>query len=208
MNKKIYCWKKLLIFSLILTFVFTLTACGKNAPGHTEQLAVEDEVKATQFIKENVVRVVNTVGNNKIVGTGFFIKEGYLLTNSHIIDIEGTVSIEYYDGTNSTAKIYSNSIEKDVALLTVSNKKTVPLTLGSTNNLDITNTVLAVGYAYNLGGEASTTKGTLSARRAFSEINYLQSDISMNSGFSGGPLFTSLAEVVGLNTFASEKKKE
>lgn len=191
-------------FILVAALVMALTSCNTNTSGRVEPLSTADEVKAARLVKENIVRIVNSVGNNEIVGTGFFIEGGYLLTNSHIVDIEGIIQVEYFDGTKSTAQLYSNSIEKDVALLKVSEMKALPLTFGDTDSLDITDSVLAVGYAYNFKGEASVTKGTISSKRASSGINYLQSDISMNSGFSGGPLFNDLAMVVGINTFASE----
>ncbi len=126
-----------------------------------------------------------------------------MITNSHIVDIKGEVEIEYFDGTTDTANLYSNSVELDIALLKVNNIRSKALVFGSSKKLEITNNVLSVGYSYNFLGEASVSKGTLSARRMIDAVTYLQSDISMNIGCSGGPLFNDLGEVVGINTYST-----
>ena len=59
---------------------------------------------------------------------------------------------------------------------------------GNTLNVKIANDLYAVGYAANLEGESSITKGILSARRSIAGTEYLQTDAAINSGFSGGPL--------------------
>ena len=170
-------------------------------------LEKEDEVEAAKAVKNNLVRVINKIDDEtKIVGTGFFIKEGYLLTNSHVVDIFGEITVEYNDQSTSKAYLYSNSIEYDIALLKVEDVKAKALLFGDSSSIEVTNSVLAAGYAFNFAGEASISKGILSARRELNEINYLQSDLSIDTGSSGGPMFTPKAEVVGLNTYVTENR--
>lgn len=156
------------------------------------------------LIKENVVRVINKVDGNEIVGTGFFTEEGYLLTNSHIVDIEGDITVEYSNGKTSKANLISNEIVSDVAVLTVDEIHALAIPFGQTLNIKSTDDLYAVGYALNLKGEASITKGILSARRSIAGVEYLQTDAAINSGFSGGPLLNSKGEVIGMNSLANE----
>ncbi len=161
--------------------------------------------EAAELVKKNIVKVINTIDeNNKIIGTGFFDKTGYLVTNSHIVDIKGRIDVEYADGTKSNASIYSNNITSDIALLTVDKVKVKAMHYGNTLNLKITDDVYAIGYPYALEGEASVTKGVLSARRSAGGIEFLQSDISLNQGNSGGPLINAKGELLAINTYSTE----
>lgn len=218
-DKKISNKKKIIICIVIISILITSISLflindknkakkqnndPKNDFTNISVLTEADEVKAAKLIKENIVRVVNKVGEHEIVGTGFFIEEGYLLTNSHNVDIKGEISIEYFDGTTDKATVYSNSIDMDIALLKVDNPKVNYMTFIKTDNLEVTNNVLAAGYSFNFKGEASITKGSISAKRTSGIMNYIQSDISMNKGCSGGPLFNDKAQIIAMNTFASE----
>ena len=161
--------------------------------------------EASELVKSNIVKVVNKIdADTSIFGTGFFDKSGYLVTNSHIVDIEGNITVEYSDGTISEAQLYSNDITSDIALIAVENPKVKAMFYGDTLSLKITDDIYAIGYAFALEGEASVTKGILSARRSAGTIGFLQSDISLNTGNSGGPLINDKAELLGINTYATE----
>ena len=170
-------------------------------------LKKEDEAKAAKLIKENIVRITNKVNEkNSIVGTGFFIQEGYLVTNSHVVDIMGDINIQYADGNTDKAYLYSNSIENDIAILKVESVPVKALVFGNSNELEVTDDVLAAGFIYNFAGEATVSKGILSARRNSNNFVYLQSDLSIDTGSSGGPLFNANAQVVGINTYVTENR--
>ena len=124
-------------------------------------LSEDNEAEAAEMVKKNTVKIVNTIGDKEVVGTGFFDESGFLITNSHVVDIHGTIHIEYYDGSLATAKLISNDIESDIALLYVENAKANALVFGNTSKLKVTNTVLGIGYAYNLKGESTVTKGVI-----------------------------------------------
>lgn len=186
---------------------------NKNIQEHIEVNAIEqlsplttsDSSQAAELIKTNIVKVVNKIDDDtSIIGTGFFDKSGYLVTNSHLVDIQGTITIEYSDGKKSNAQIFSNDILSDIALLAVENPKVKSMYYGETLSLKVTDDVYAIGYPYALTGEASVSKGVLSARRSAGTIGFLQSDISLNIGNSGGPLINDKAEVLGINTYATE----
>ena len=210
--------KKALIVIIPLLISLILTGCKESSSLNNGDFDVSklpsiailekgDEAEAAKLIKRNIVKITNQIDDKtKIVGTGFFIKEGYLLTNSHIVDILGDITIEYHDGTKQNAYLYSNSIKYDLALLKVENIKANALTFSSSESMDITNDVLGAGFIYNFAGEASVSKGILSARRSSDVLTYLQSDISIDSGASGGPLFNSHAGIIGINTFVTENR--
>ena len=86
-------------------------------------LETADSAKAVKLIKSNIVKITNDVGKGTIVGTGFFHESGYLITNSHIVDIKGTITIEYNDGTEMEATLISNDITSDIAILSTAEQK-------------------------------------------------------------------------------------
>ena len=95
-----------------------------NAIEQLYPLTTSDSSQAAELIKTNIVKVVNKIDDEtSIIGTGFFDKSGYLVTNSHLVDIQGTITIEYSDGKKSNAQIFSNDILSDIALLAVENPK-------------------------------------------------------------------------------------
>ena len=184
-----------------------LTNNNNNNNPQTNELQTIDITnndESLNSVKANIVRVINKIDENEIVGTGFFVKEGYLLTNSHIVDIQGNITIEYSDGKTSKAKLISNEIVSDVAILAVDETHALALPFGNTLTIKSTDDLYAVGYALNLKGEASITKGILSARRSIAGVEYLQTDAAINSGFSGGPLLNEKGEVIGMNSLANE----
>lgn len=123
-------------FSVLRTFSFVASLCVtltmfSGCKNKIEVTALEsitpltsnDSVKAAELIKANIVKIENTMDNSKIVGTGFFDTSGYLITNSHIVDIKGGLQITYPDGSTATAQLAGNDIHSDVAILAVEEPK-------------------------------------------------------------------------------------
>lgn len=206
----------LLVIFVILGFIIKINLIDgkKNDTGDKmhvsglEQITVLSEnnsAKASELIKSNIVKIINKIDDTtSIIGTGFFDKSGYIVTNSHIVDIKGSIFIEYASGEEVEAQLYSNDITSDIALLVVEKPLVKAVSYGKTLSLNITDDVYAVGYPFVLKGEASVSKGILSARRSAGGIEFLQSDISLNTGNSGGPLINEKGEVLGINTYATE----
>lgn len=164
-----------------------------------------DSSTAVNRIKENVVKISNRIDEENIIyGTGFFDKSGYLVTNSHVVDIKGDITVTYSDGSVSNAEITSNDILSDIAILSVENVLIKALPLKSTLNLEVTDELYSIGYQLNLEGDATVTKGILSAKRVSSGIEFLQTDAAVNAGGSGGPVINDLGEVLGMVTLASD----
>lgn len=200
------------VFLVITLGVFLYLALSRNKQdlnkdgntGRLEIVSVTSSDKPLDLIRKNVVKVINKIENKEITGTGFFNEDGYLLTNSHIVDIQGDITVQYSDGNISKAHLISNEIISDVAVLLVDDVKALALPFGKTIDIDSRDDLYAIGYAIDLKGEASITKGILSARRSMGGVEYLQTDAAINSGFSGGPLLNSKGEVVGMNSLANK----
>ena len=209
---------KIIIVSFAAIIVLTMIVAAllkynyvKNDPIEVSVLEIltplkeGNSSKATELVKSNIVKVVNKIDDETSkVGAGFFDESGYLITNSHLVDLKGTITIEYFDGNTSEAQLFSNDIMSDIALLAVENPPVKAMYYGETLSLDVTDDVYAIGYPFAFEGEASVSKGVLSARRSAGTIGFLQSDISLNTGNSGGPLINDKAELLGINVYSTE----
>ena len=149
-----------------------------------------------------------TTGQNGIsvsTGSGFIVtKDGYVVTNQHVVDGKGSITVITTDGTEYPAVLVGADEANDVALLKVDALNLRPVTLGSSAELIVGDQVAAIGNP--LGTLTSTlTVGYVSAKErdvttdGFA-INMLQTDAAINSGNSGGPLFNMRGEVVGITT--------
>ena len=137
-------------------------------------------------------------------GSGFILSEdGYVLTNQHVIEKANTITVAMFDGTKYPAKLVGYDKNNDIAVLKIEAKGLTPVTLGSSDKLQVGDEVIAIG---NPLGELtfSLTKGNVSAlNRAVTlsssvTMNLIQTDAAINSGNSGGPLFNMYGEVVGI----------
>ena len=137
-------------------------------------------------------------------GSGFIISEdGYILTNYHVIENANAISVSFYDGSNADAKLIGYDTGNDIAVLKVAKTGLSPVVLGNSGNLNVGDTVIAIG---NPLGELtfSLTAGAISALEreittsAGVTMNLMQTDCAINSGNSGGALFNLYGEVIGI----------
>ena len=137
-------------------------------------------------------------------GSGFILsKDGYILTNHHVIENSNAVTVALYDGTTYDAKVVGYDAGNDIAVLKVDATDLTPVVLGDSDKLLVGDDVMAIG---NPLGELtfSLTKGVVSAvdRRVTlssgSTMNLIQTDCTINSGNSGGALFNIYGEVIGI----------
>ncbi len=136
-------------------------------------------------------------------GTGFIIsKDGYILTNRHVVDGADKITVTMKDRRELEAEIIGEDEASDVALLKVDAENLPTLKVGSVKDLEIGEWVMAIGSP--LSFENSVTKGIVSAKgrriRGQQYIPYIQSDVPINRGNSGGPLINMAGEVVAINT--------
>ncbi|HVZ86854.1 MAG TPA: trypsin-like peptidase domain-containing protein [Polyangia bacterium] len=146
------------------------------------------------------------------IGTGFLInKDGYILTNEHVVRGVGDLRIRLFDGRELPACVVGADMPTDIALLKVDSKTPLPvLALGDSRAVRVGEPVIAIGNPY--GFNHSVTAGIVSAKErvvdraslheAGSEDLYsffIQTDASINLGNSGGPLIDATGAVIGIN---------
>src|SRR3989344_6723546 len=152
---------------------------------------------------EEAVKSVVAVSTDKAIGTGFIISfEGYIVTNYHIISgSENKVFIKTYDREIIAADFIGKDELRDVALLKVDGSYS-SLELADSSSLQVGKKVIAIGNP--LGLSFTVTEGIISALdrvgpNGFRE--YIQTDVPLNPGNSGGPLIDGNGDVVGMNNF-------
>ena len=154
----------------------------------------------------NVSTTTNVFGRtteSAASGSGFFItKDGYILTNYHVIEGASTVKVTAYDGTTYDAAVIGGDEDYDIAVIKVEGTNFQPVVIGKSGSVQIGETVAAVG---NPLGELtfSMSQGIVSCvNRAINvegtPFNMIQVDASINPGNSGGPLMNLYGEVVGI----------
>ncbi|MBS1227414.1 MAG: Peptidase Do [Proteobacteria bacterium] len=137
------------------------------------------------------------------LGSGFIIStDGTILTNAHVVDGADEVTVKLTDKREFKAKVLGLDKASDVAVLKIDAKNLPVLKAGSTNNVRVGDWVLAIGSPF--GFENSASAGIVSAKsRSLPDGNYvpfLQTDVAVNPGNSGGPLFNMAGEVIGINS--------
>jgi len=136
-------------------------------------------------------------------GSGFMISpDGYILTNTHVVDDVDEVVVKLNDKREFRAKVIGSDQRTDVALLKINADNLPSVRIGDPSRLRVGEWVLAIGAPF--GFENSATAGIVSAKgRSLPQENYvpfIQTDVAVNPGNSGGPLFNLRGEVVGMNS--------
>ena len=139
------------------------------------------------------------------LGSGFIIDaEGIVVTNFHVIENAEEITVTLSDETSFTAKVLGQDQKTDIAVLKIDPGDTAltAVPFGDSDSLRVGDWVLAIGNPFGLGG--TVTAGIVSARgRDIGNGPYddfIQTDASINRGNSGGPLFNTDGEVIGINT--------
>jgi serine protease Do len=138
------------------------------------------------------------------LGSGFIIDEkGIVITNNHVIQDSEDILVRVGEDKEYEAKIIGADPLSDIAVLQiVSKEKFIPVTFGDSDKARIGDWVIAIGNPFGLGG--TVTSGIISARNRSIGLSryedYIQTDASINSGNSGGPLFDMNGDVIGINT--------
>jgi S1-C subfamily serine protease len=147
-------------------------------------------------------------GRARGAGSGFLITpDGYLLTNHHVAEAEGTaVTATLDDGSQHAAERVGSDADTDLALLRIGSASPLPhLALGDSAALQVGQVVIAIGNPQGLSqtvttGVVSALGRSLRARSGRLIEGVIQTDAALNPGNSGGPLLDTRAQVVGVNT--------
>jgi serine protease Do len=137
------------------------------------------------------------------MGSGFIIsQDGLILTNAHVVDGAQEVTVKLTDRREYRAKVLGADKKSDIAVIRIDAKNLPTVRLGDVSAAKVGEPVLAIGSPF--GFENSATAGIISAKsRSLPEDTYvpfLQTDVAVNPGNSGGPLFNLKGEVIGINS--------
>ena len=144
----------------------------------------------------------------KGTGSGFIInKEGYILTNEHVVHRIDEIKVTLADGREFTGKVVGSDETSDLAIVKIESENNLPtVELGNSEDLRVGEIVIAIGNPYGL--QQTVTMGVVSAkgrsipagREGQVYRNFIQTDTAINPGNSGGPLLNTKGEVIGVNT--------
>lgn len=171
--------------------ISTVSKPGKNKSGRSPSIpGLPGELKGERR-------------NTAALGSGFVIsKDGYILTNHHVISGADEVIVRFSNREEYVAKIIGSDKASDIAVLKVDANDLAVLKFGDSDKLKVGEWVLAIGSPF--GFDHSVTAGIVSAKgRSLPSDNYvpfIQTDVAINPGNSGGPLFNMDGEVVGINS--------
>ncbi|EHK65057.1 DegQ family serine endoprotease [Achromobacter arsenitoxydans] len=136
-------------------------------------------------------------------GSGFIVsQDGIILTNAHVVQDAKEVTVKMTDRREYKAKVLGADPQTDVAVIKIEAKNLPVVKVGDVNRLQVGEWVLAIGSPYGL--ENTATAGIVSAKgRSLPDdtsVPFIQTDVAVNPGNSGGPLFNDRGEVVGINS--------
>ena len=143
-------------------------------------------------------------GVKRALGSGFLISaNGEIVTNNHVIDGAASIKVTLQDGREFNAHVVGTDKPTDVALIKLDKASDLPFAaFPGSDALRVGDAVVAIGNPFGLGG--TVTSGIVSGLgrdlNSGPYDNFIQTDAAINKGNSGGPLFNSAGEVVGMNT--------
>ncbi|WP_256414602.1 Do family serine endopeptidase [Acinetobacter sp. 5862] len=209
--------------------VFTVAAVQVNAASPVDFSNLVEQVspavvsvnvvkKMTQeeLLQQQVPEILRRFFGNQIIipqqqgpqektayGSAFFIsKDGYLVTNHHVVENASRISITLNDRRELDATLVGSDERTDVAVLKVNGANFPELKIGNVNQLKVGEPVLAIGSPF--GFDYSASAGIVSAKSrnmsGETSVPFIQTDAALNPGNSGGPLFNQHGEVVGVNS--------
>ena len=218
---------KFLFLAFIFTFSFSTLSNSQSVPASFADLA---ERLMPSVVNISTTQTVTTTSNpfpfqfppgspfedmfkefgtpqerkSSALGSGFIIDEkGIVVTNNHVIQDAEDIIVRVNGDQEYKAKVVGADPLSDIAVLQLETKdKFTPVAFGDSDKARIGDWVIAIGNPFGLGG--TVTSGIISARNRSIGLSryedYIQTDASINSGNSGGPLFDMNGDVIGINT--------
>ena len=221
-----------LLIPISLTVLLILSACGGElgpqegtigASSRADQASLANSqetlysVGVVKTLTPSVVQILTealTMGafNQPVpgmgVGTGVILDEqGHILTNNHVIAGAQRITVTLSNGDSFPAQVVGGDAITDIAVIRIEAAGLQPAKLGHSSDLQVGQTVIAIGHALGLPGGPTVSKGVVSALGRSIDldpqttiVDLIQTDAAINPGNSGGPLVNARAEVVGMNT--------
>ena len=176
-----------------------------------QQMPLNDELLrrffGDQFSQGNQPQIYQTPRQYGL-GSGVIVsRDGYIISNNHVVDGADTIKVSLNDGRKFTAKVVGRDPKTDVAVLKIDAKDLPFITLANSDNLEVGDVCLAIGNPFGIG--QTVTMGIVSATGrnnvAVGEVpdnyeDFIQTDAAINPGNSGGALVDAEGRLIGINT--------
>ena len=136
-------------------------------------------------------------------GSGFIISaDGLILTNHHVVDGADEIKVRLTDNREFTGKVLGSDAKTDIAVVKIEAKDLPYLTMGNSDELKVGEWVAAIGSPFGLDNTVTSGNVSAKSRKLPSDqyVPFIQTDVAVNPGNSGGPLFNMKGEVVGINS--------
>jgi 2-alkenal reductase len=228
--------KKIVSLALVMVVMFSLVACevtlgptqttvapptvtpAPTAPNSNLSLQQDLLVNLFKHVNPGVVGIIVTTAQGTGFGTGFvYDTEGHIITNDHVVQGANSAEVDFPSGLKTTASVVATDPDSDLAVIKVdvAADQLVPLTLGNSDQVQVGQSVVAIGNPLSDNGAVlsnTMTAGIVSALGRtmeslhqtstgdfFSTVGMIQTDATLNPGNSGGPLLDLNGNVVGIN---------
>jgi|GEM_PF-1212162 len=168
-----------------------------------KQIIVISKLKLPEFNSfGELIKLVNpscvTIVTDRGHGSGVIVdSKGYIITANHVVEGTNIVSVKFDNGIELNAKVVTSNVDADVALLKIEGNsfKALPITLEETS---LGSEVFTIGTPADIDLGQSISKGMISGKRSIENQTYIQLNMSVSPGNSGGPLLNDRGEIVGI----------
>lgn len=181
----------------------------QQTPTSVDNIPTEGGLSLQEIYTRNIDSVVSitcTLSGGTSSGTGVIFSEaGYIVTNAHVVEGAVSVAVQLTDDRVLTADIVGSDEISDLAVLFIEADNLTPAQFGSSSNLQIGDTVVAIGDPLGVKFRGTYTNGIVSAINRDVDVDghtmtLIQTNAALNSGNSGGPLINCYGQVIGINT--------
>lgn len=185
------------------------TVAPTNSPISVENIPQDGGLSLQDIYEKNIPSVVSISCNYNgggSTGTGVILSaDGYIVTNSHVVEAAQTIEVLLTDGRTLPASLIGIDTVSDLAVLHVTAEDLIPAVLGDSTALRVGDVVVAIGDPLGIALRGTMTDGIVSAINRDVDVggrtmSLIQTNAALNSGNSGGPLINCYGQVVGINT--------
>ncbi len=179
------------------------TQTVRSALGVPQMPQLQEDDPFYEFFRRFIPNPGPREFQSQSLGSGFIVStDGYIMTNAHVVEAADEITVKLNDKREFKAKVIGSDRRTDMALIKIDATGLPAVRFGDPNRLKVGEWVVAIGSPF--GFENTVTAGIVSAKgRSLPQENFvpfIQTDVAVNPGNSGGPLFNMRGEVVGINS--------